>query len=54
MHFQIVAPVLITIVHCQIYECQRQLYSLLSIESVINHWLINRYIESVVNVAYYN
>jgi len=30
-----------------IYECQRQLYSLLAIESVINYWIFNRHAESV-------
>ena len=33
---------LITIVHCRIYECQRQLYNLFSIESATNRFLMNR------------
>ena len=55
MHFQIVVPASIDYHRTlyQIYEYQGLLYSLLSIESVINHWLIYRYTESVVNVAYY-
>ena len=46
----IVVPALIAVVTHQIYECQRQLQSGLSIESAL---FIIRYVKSVVNVAYY-
>ena len=51
IHFQRIYS---TCVHCvtpNLIYCQMQLYSLLSIGSTINCWLINRYAKSVVNVC---